>query len=52
MSEYGLNIIELSESERDRWFAEFERSLEVTVGPVFDEETYREIQRYLDEYRR
>jgi TRAP-type C4-dicarboxylate transport system substrate-binding protein len=52
MSEYGLNIIELSESERDRWFAEFERSLEVTVGPVFDEATYREIQRYLDEYRR
>ncbi|NBB89600.1 MAG: C4-dicarboxylate ABC transporter [Spirochaetes bacterium] len=52
MREYGLNIIELSESERDVWFDEFERSLEVTVGPVFDEETYRRIQRYLDEYRR
>jgi TRAP-type transport system periplasmic protein len=52
MSEYGLNVIELSESERNVWFDEFERSLEVTVGTVFDEETYRRIQRYLDEYRR
>ncbi|MFW6223567.1 MAG: TRAP transporter substrate-binding protein DctP, partial [Spirochaetota bacterium] len=51
MTEYGLNVIELSESERDRWFEEFERSLEVTVGPVFNEETYRRIQGYLDEYR-
>lgn len=52
MTEYGLNIIELSEAERDRWFEEFERSLEVTVGPVFDEPTYRRIQGYLREYRR
>jgi TRAP-type C4-dicarboxylate transport system substrate-binding protein len=52
MTEYGLNIIELSETERDRWFEEFERSLEVTVGTVFDEETYRQIQGYLEEYRR
>jgi TRAP-type transport system periplasmic protein len=52
MREYGLNIIELSESERNVWFDEFERSLEVTVGPVFDEETFRRIQRYLEEFRR
>jgi TRAP-type C4-dicarboxylate transport system substrate-binding protein len=51
MVEYGLNIIDLSQQERDRWFEEFERSLEVTVGPVFDEETFREIQDYLREYR-
>jgi TRAP-type transport system periplasmic protein len=52
MQQYGLEITELSDSEEERWFAEFERSSGVTVGTVFDEGLYTTIRRYLDEYRR
>ncbi|MFP4012074.1 MAG: TRAP transporter substrate-binding protein DctP [Spirochaetaceae bacterium] len=52
MQEHELNVVTLSEAERERWFAEFEESLEVTVGTVFDEDTYRDIRGYLEEFRR
>ena len=51
MRNHGLQTTELSAAERERWFAEFERSLDLTVGRVFDERTYRAIQQLLDEFR-
>ena len=52
MEQYGLEITRLSESQEQVWFTEFDDSLQVTVGTVFDEELYNAIRRYLSEYRR
>ena len=52
MRGFGLQTTELTESERQAWFAEFERSLPLTVGRVFDESTYRQVQAHLAEIRR
>jgi TRAP-type C4-dicarboxylate transport system substrate-binding protein len=52
MEQYGLEITRLSDSQEREWFNEFDDSLEVTVGTVFDEELYNSIRRYLSEYRR
>ncbi len=52
MKGFGLTVTSLSDSEREQWFAEFDRSLPATVGSVFHEPTYRTIQRRLEEFRR
>lgn len=52
MQDYGLTVTELSDAQRRGWIDEFERSRDVTVGTVFDEQMYRHIQNLLTEYRR
>ena len=52
MQAYGLTVTELTDAQRRGWISEFERSQDVTVGTVFDEQMYRHIQDLLTEYRR
>lgn len=51
MAQYGLELVELTDGEVQVWINELEESYDVTLGLVFDEEFYREIQGLLDEYR-
>ena len=51
MSEFGLNIISLSDAEREVWIDELEDSYEVMIGSVFDEPFYQRIRDLLGEYR-
>lgn len=51
MTDYGLQIVELNESERQIWDRELRDSYEVTLGTVFDRELYELIQGHLDEFR-
>ncbi len=51
MVQYGLHIVELTDTEIDVWIEELEGSYDVTLGLVFDEEFYHRIQGLLDEYR-
>ncbi len=51
MSEYGLQIVNLSEEELGVWLDEFDASYEVTLGLVFDESLYERIQELLRAYR-
>lgn len=51
MSEFGLNIISLSDAEREVWIDELEDSYEVMIGSVFDEPFYQRIRDLLSEYR-
>jgi TRAP-type C4-dicarboxylate transport system substrate-binding protein len=52
MRSYDLEVVELSEAQRERWFSEFEESAEVSVGRVFDSEMYQTIRALLRDYRR
>ncbi|TVQ37652.1 MAG: C4-dicarboxylate ABC transporter [Spirochaetaceae bacterium] len=52
MQAYGLTVTELTDAQRRGWIGEFERSQDVTVGTVFDEQMYRHIRNLLTEYRR
>ena len=51
MTQYGLELVELTDDEVDVWINELVGSYEVTLGLVFDEEFYQELQGLLDEYR-
>lgn len=51
MRTHGLQIIQLSDAERQLWYSEFDRSRSLTLGRVFDERTYRLIQQYLADIR-
>ena len=51
MVDYGLNIVEPTEEERQLWIEEFERSYDLMLGLVFEEEIYGRIQDLLREYR-
>lgn len=52
MTGFGLTTVTPTDAERRQWFSEFDRSLELTVGPVFHEGTYQAIQRHLQTFRR
>jgi len=52
MKSYGLSVTELTDEQRQLWFSEFEKSLNVTVGTVFDKDMYELIKSYLAEYRK
>lgn len=51
MVDYGLTIHDLDETQQRVWIDELESSYDVTLGLVFNEEFYNEIQGILDEYR-
>ena len=51
MVDFGLNIVELTDAQRQVWVDELEASYDVMLGLVFDEELYETIQELLDEYR-
>ena len=52
MQSYGLNIIEPTESERERWFELLDDNTDQLVGEVFPVEQYELITRHLREFRR
>jgi len=51
MTQYGLKLVNLTDDEIDVWINELQDSYDVTLGLVFDEDFYHEIQGLLDEYR-
>lgn len=51
MSEFGLNIVSLSEAEHETWIDELEDSYDVMLGSVFEEDFYLRIRELLSEYR-
>jgi len=52
MEDFGLNVVDLSESERAVWVEELESSYDVMLGLVFDEALFETIQELLRAYRR
>ena len=51
MTDYGLNVVELTAAERDVWIEELQGSYDVMLGLVFDEPLYEQIQELLRAYR-
>lgn len=51
MTGYGLEIIELTEQQRQDWIEEFETSYEVMLGNVFDRELFNRVRGHLNEFR-
>ncbi|MFP4484358.1 MAG: TRAP transporter substrate-binding protein DctP [Spirochaetaceae bacterium] len=51
MTNYGLEIIELSETRQEEWIQEFESSYDVMLGRVFDRDLYNRVREHLNEFR-
>ncbi len=51
MTNYGLEIVELTQTEQDEWIQEFESSYEVMLGRVFDRDLYNRVREHLNEFR-
>ena len=51
MVEFGLTIHEPTAVEREIWIDELQGSYDVTLGLVFDEDFFRDVQGMLDEFR-
>ena len=51
MVAHGLNVVQLNDDELEAWIEELEASYDVTLGLVFDELLYRDIQELLSAYR-
>lgn len=51
MVEYGLEVVEPTQRERDIWREELQASYDVALGTVFDRDLYEQIRELVDEFR-
>jgi TRAP-type C4-dicarboxylate transport system substrate-binding protein len=51
MKGYGLNVVNLSNSETNEWITEFERGLEITRREVFPNDFLEKVIELLEDYR-